>query len=110
LWVSVLWIPQIPSVTNAIEISVMRKGTGGWLRRRPGSNNVTFEGKPLDGVFVMHRKPNPWGHMAPQPSTWRGRSEQILLNQVGCEARKIPADAEVFFLDFSFYRTYQHVD
>jgi len=84
----------------------MRKGTGGWLRRRPGSNNVTFDGKLLDGVFVMHRKPNPWGHMAPQPSTWRGRSEQILLNQVGCEARKIPADAEVFFLD-CFYRTYQ---
>src|SRR6266436_214585 len=24
------------------------------LRRRPGSNNVTFDGKPLDGVFVMH--------------------------------------------------------
>ncbi len=21
------------------------------LRRRPGSNNVTFDGKPLDGVF-----------------------------------------------------------
>ncbi|MGB9010013.1 MAG: hypothetical protein WCC18_15470, partial [Candidatus Acidiferrales bacterium] len=40
-----------------------------------------------------------------QPSTWCGRSEQILLNQVGCEARKIPADAEVFFLDFPFYRT-----
>ena len=75
------------------------------LRRRPGSNNVTFGGKPLDGVFVMHRKPNPWGHMAPQPSTWRGRSEQILLNQVGCEARKIPADAEVFFLELT-----RHVD
>src|SRR5229473_5886358 len=26
------------------------------LRRRPGSNNVTFDGKPLDGVFVMHRR------------------------------------------------------
>jgi hypothetical protein len=26
---------------------------------------------------------------------------------MGCEARKIPADAEVFFLDFPFYRTYQ---
>jgi hypothetical protein len=25
----VLWVPQIPSVTNAIEISDMRKGTGG---------------------------------------------------------------------------------
>jgi hypothetical protein len=26
---------------------------------------------------------------------------------VGCEARKIPADGEVFFLDFTFYRTSQ---
>jgi hypothetical protein len=25
------------------------------LRRRPGSNNVTFDRKPLDGVFGMHR-------------------------------------------------------
>jgi hypothetical protein len=39
-----------------------------------------------------------------QPSTWCGRSEQILLNHVGCEARKSPAGAGVFFLDFSLYR------
>jgi hypothetical protein len=26
-------------------------------------------------------------------------------DQVGCEARKIPAEGDVFFLDFSFYRT-----
>jgi DNA invertase Pin-like site-specific DNA recombinase len=26
------------------------------LRRRPGSNNVTFDRKPLDGVFGMHRE------------------------------------------------------
>ena len=45
--------------------------------------------------------------MAPQPSTWRGRSEQISLEQVGCEARKIPAEGDVFFLDFILYRTYQ---
>ena len=45
--------------------------------------------------------------MAPQPSTWRGRSEQTSLDQVGCEARKIPAVGEVFFLDFSLYRTNQ---
>ena len=32
--------------------------------------------------------------------------EQILLNDVGCESRKIPAAGEVFFLDFPFYRTY----
>jgi hypothetical protein len=53
------------------------------------------------------RKPKPPGHWALQPSTWCGRSEHILLIQVGCEARKIPADAEVFFLDFYLYRTYQ---
>jgi hypothetical protein len=28
--------------------------------------------------------------------------EQILLNQVGCEARKTPAVAEVFFLTSTF--------
>jgi hypothetical protein len=32
--------------------------------------------------------------------------EQILLNQVGCEARKIPAYGGVFFLDFYLYRTF----
>jgi hypothetical protein len=37
--------------------------------------------------------------------TWRGRSEQISLDQVGCEAGKFPAAGDVFFLDFSFYRT-----
>ena len=42
-----------------------------------------------------------------QPSPWRGQARQILLNHVGCEARKIPAVGEVFFLDFSLYRTYQ---
>jgi hypothetical protein len=42
-----------------------------------------------------------------QPSTWRGRSKQILLDQVGCEARQIPAGGDVFFLDFFLYRTYQ---
>src|SRR5882724_2048525 len=31
-----LWIPQIPSVTNAIEISGMRKGTGGWVKKATG--------------------------------------------------------------------------
>jgi hypothetical protein len=34
--------------------------------------------------------------LAPQPSTWRGSSEQILLNEVGWKARKHPAVAEVF--------------
>ena len=43
--------------------------------------------------------------VAPQPSTWHGRAEQISLDQVGCEARKIPAEGDVFFLDFYLYRT-----
>jgi len=45
--------------------------------------------------------------MAPQPSTWRGSSEQIPLTEVGCEARKIAAEGDVFFLDFYLYRTYR---
>jgi hypothetical protein len=55
------------------------------------------------------RKPEPPGRRALQPSTWRGSSEQILLLQMGCEARKRPAVADVFFLDFPFYRTYQEL-
>jgi hypothetical protein len=47
--------------------------------------------------------------MALQPSIWRGRSEQISLAQVGLEARKIPAEGDVFFLAFSLYRTYQEL-
>jgi len=48
------------------------------------------------------------GYNAPQPSTWRGSSEQISLDQVGCETRKIPAGRDVFFLD-CFYRTSQEL-
>ncbi|MGC1257161.1 MAG: hypothetical protein WA867_16485, partial [Candidatus Acidiferrales bacterium] len=40
------------------------------------------------------------GAQSPATEHMRGKSEQILLHPVGCEARKIPADAEVFFLDF----------
>jgi hypothetical protein len=36
----------------------------------------------------------------------RGRSEQISLDQLGCEARKIPAAGDVFSLDFYLYRTF----
>src|SRR5580704_8260137 len=55
------------------------------------------------------RKKQPLDHSVQQPNKWRGPSEQILLHSVGCEARKRPAVADVFFLDFSFYRTYQAV-
>src|SRR6266436_7337736 len=46
--------------------------------------------------------PNRRAHPPWQPSTWRGRSEQILLNQVGCEGRKLPAKGEIFFLTSTF--------
>jgi hypothetical protein len=36
--------------------------------------------------------------------------QHLSLDQVGCEARKIPAVGDVFFLDFSFYRTYQELE
>jgi hypothetical protein len=45
------------------------------------------------------------GRYVKKEAAWRGSSAQIQLNKVGCEARKIPADAEVFFLDFPLYRT-----
>ena len=47
------------------------------------------------------------GAALPRNRAHGGRSEQILLNQVGCKARKIPAGAGVFFLDFYLYRTYR---
>jgi hypothetical protein len=53
------------------------------------------------------RTPQPLGQSAQQPSTWCGRSEQILLKVSGCEARKASAVGELFFLDFYLYRTYQ---
>ena len=39
-----------------------------------------------------------WATTSQQPSTWRGRSEQILFIHMGCEVRKIPAAGEIFFL------------
>jgi hypothetical protein len=50
------------------------------------------------------------GSPARQPSTWRGRSEQILLNQLGCEARKIAAMGEIFFLTSTFIELPRHLD
>src|ERR1700741_4626837 len=47
-------------------------------------------------------KPKPLRRHMKRPSTWQGRTAQILLNHVGCESRKIPAAGEVFFLNFPF--------
>src|SRR5437660_10794621 len=46
------------------------------LRRRPGSNNVTFDGKPLDGVFVMHNFPCcAWSPLRTCRRQYPGRSD-----------------------------------
>jgi len=36
--------------------------------------------------FVAKKRWKPLGCEAQQPSNWRGRPEQILLNYVGCES------------------------
>src|SRR6476620_1313694 len=71
-----------------------------WFRNQQASLRTGNENR-------WEKNPQSLGPCVQQPSTWRGRSEQTSLHQVGCEARKTPASAEVFFLDFSFYRTYQ---
>jgi hypothetical protein len=53
------------------------------------------------------RNPNRWATVPNTLGLWRGRSEQLSLDHLGWEARKTPAAAEVFFLDFPLYRTYQ---
>jgi hypothetical protein len=44
------------------------------------------------------RERKPLGKNVQQPSTWCGRSKQILLIQGGCEEGKIPDGGEIFFL------------
>jgi hypothetical protein len=46
--------------------------------------------------------PNRWATIAQQPSTWRGRSEQILLIQVGCEQERFQPPGTFSFLTSLF--------
>jgi hypothetical protein len=72
------------------------------------ANGASSGHRLLDALdFRRPRNPKLPGAPARQPSTGSGRSEQILLNYVGCEIRKIPAAGEVFFLDLSLWRTNQ---
>src|SRR5271169_6068471 len=86
---------------------------GGGDGQKPHSGKTTSRdlgiGKPADAQVssIIHREQRFGVYLAPQPSTWRGRSEQISLDQGGCEARTIPAEGGAFFLDFSLYRTYR---
>ena len=50
------------------------------------------------------------GYNAQHPSPRRNGSQQISLDQVGWEARKIPATGNVFLLEFPPYRTYPSAD
>jgi hypothetical protein len=71
-----------------------------WFRNRLASLQRSDE-KPLV------EKTKPLGYNAQQPRLCSGRPKQLSLHRLGREASKIPAVAEVFFLDFPFYRTYQ---
>jgi hypothetical protein len=59
------------------------------LRREEAMKTAGGE-NPNHGATLLHNR------------AWRGRSEQISLDQVGCEARKIPAEAGEFFLASPF--------
>jgi hypothetical protein len=87
--------PRVPDRTMDATLSAVLLC---WFRNRQASLRTSDENR-------WQRKPKPRGHMAPQPSTWRGSPEQISLDQVGWEARKSPAEGDVFFLDFALYRT-----
>jgi hypothetical protein len=73
-----------------------------WFQKGQASSRRSDENR-------WQRKPQPLDEAVQQPSTSCGRSEPILLHPMGCEARKTPADAGVFFLDFYLFRTYQEV-
>src|SRR6266404_2197324 len=51
--------------------------------------------------------PNRWTKASSNRTPGAAVQEQILLHQTGCESRKSPAGAGVFFLDSPFYRTYK---
>jgi hypothetical protein len=51
--------------------------------------------------------PKRWATKSQQPSSWRGKSEQISFIQMGCEARKLPASGEIFFLTSPFIEQFR---
>src|ERR1700747_3847419 len=81
-----LWSPHLTTFCHA--------GFGTDRLRRQEAMKTAGRENPIHG-----------GTVPGKPSTWRGRSEQIVLDQVGCEARKTPAEGGVFFLGFYLYRT-----
>ena len=63
-----------------------------------------------EAMKTADREPKSLGQNSQQPSTWRGSSAQILLNQVGCEARKPRPMEECFFLTSPFIELYRLSD
>src|SRR5438876_545412 len=53
----------------------------------------------------LERNRKPLGRRVQHSNGWRGGSEPNLFKHVGLEAREIPAEGEVFSLDFPLYRT-----
>ena len=77
---------------------------------KEGKLRGTISTMPRCTQLWIIQKSQPRGHIGQQPSTWCGWSEQILLNQVGCEARKRPAVTDVFFLTSPFIELTRRVD
>ena len=71
--------------------------TSHWLRRESSHENRR---EKTHKRYVVLRS---------VPSLWSGKREQILLdNKRGWKSTKIrPAECEVFFVDFSSYRTFR---
>jgi hypothetical protein len=68
--------------------------TSHWLRRESSHENRREE---TDKRYAVVRS---------VPSLWSGKREQILLdNKRGWKSTKNPPEGEVFFVDFSSYRT-----
>jgi len=83
-----------------------------WL----ASDNRATCGSP-NGLALSHQndenrwkgKPKAPSNFAQRPEIRERKATTILLNGVGWRPIKFPAGAEVFFLEFSFYRTCQEL-
>src|ERR1700751_3454948 len=74
--------------------AVLADFTSHWLRRESSHENRREE---------THKH---YAVVRSVPSLWSGKREQILLdNKRGWKSTKNPAKGEVFFVDFSSYRT-----
>jgi hypothetical protein len=66
---------------------------GEWRLNHDGGEAERFNRDLKQRGINVRVEWRPRGRMDPQSSTWRGRAEQISLDQVGCEAEQILAES-----------------